>query len=375
MNTTAPGSLSVLFAVRDDLHAFAGGDTVQIDHTAAELSALGVKVTLSADSEASLAEYDLVHLWHLDHVHGTYPHFLNARRHRKPMVLSPIFWPRGRAKQPVGGARHRLEDGKNLFRLLLNARTRREKESLAKVLRIGWGRCRREILEGISAILPNSMAEANAVLAEAGRSIPHHPVPNGCDPGECRAAIARPRAPQREGVLCVGHFDPRKNQAALIRALRGSDIPVTFVGGARRLHTGYYRICQWLATSNMRFLGVADHATVLDRMRAIRVHVCPSVYETPGLVNLEAAAMGCALAIGDCPPVREYFGDRVVYFNSRNIRAIRRAVEVALAAPPPTALAEEVLTRYTWQAAALATVAAYRQVLGSTGRHTDLTRG
>jgi glycosyltransferase involved in cell wall biosynthesis len=91
--------------------------------------------------------------------------------------------------------------------------------------------------------------------------------------------------------------------------------------------------------------------------------VCPSVYETPGLVNLEAAAMGCSLAIGDCPPVHEYFGDRVVYFDSRNVRAVRRAVEAALALPPPPALAEEILTRYTWQIAARVTVAAYRQVL------------
>ncbi|MFW6162839.1 MAG: ArnT family glycosyltransferase, partial [Planctomycetota bacterium] len=117
----SPPLRRVFFAVRPDLREQSGGDTVQALSTAAALRKMGVAVTISADIDAELADFDLVHLWHLERVHETYAHFRNARRRSKPTVLSTIYWPWDskpyRPRTALLSARAWREDMKNLWRL------------------------------------------------------------------------------------------------------------------------------------------------------------------------------------------------------------------------------------------------------------------
>jgi glycosyltransferase involved in cell wall biosynthesis len=355
----------VLFAVRRDLRDRPGGDTVQIEGTAEALRKLGVEVVVSSDDRIDLAPFSCVHLWHLQRTHETYVHLVHARTHGKPAVLTPIYWPdRPSPVAPPGVSRARRwrEETKNAIRLIL-ARSSGERRAVWAALKSGWGRCRQELLELPAVILPNSRAEVELLAREAPIGTRFQVVPNAVEPALCRAALARRSRDTREGVLCVGHFDHRKNQLALIGALRDMEVQVTFVGEARRLHQRYYRRCRRLATPRMRFLGKQPHEAVLDLMGRSRVHVCPSRFETPGLVNLEAAAMGCTVVVPDCPPVREYFQDDAIYIKSDDPGSIRPAILRALAAAPSHQLAERVVTEYTWEAAARATLPAYHQAI------------
>lgn len=47
-----------------------------------------------------------------------------------------------------------------------------------------------------------------------------------------------------------------------------------------------------------------------------RLCISASHVETPGISNLEAAALGCSLLLPDIEPIREYFGDLVEYLPS-----------------------------------------------------------
>lgn len=356
------GRLRVLFAVRKDLHDFPGGDTVQVCRTADALRELGVEATISDDHRLDTSAYDCVHLWNLERAHDTYAHLLNARRAGKPIVLSPIYW----EADPATGAvsmwfRGLREDAKNLVRYS-RARGSAERQAVTAALTRRWRHCRREILGCADAVLPNSLAEADLLIRQGVPSGRCHVVVNGVDHEQCLRAVQTAPA-SRQGVLCVGHFDRRKNQLALIRALRDTDVPVTFVGGPRRLHERYYRRCLRLAGGNMRFAGSLSGEDVLTLMTQARVHACPSFLETPGLANLEAAAVGCRLAVGDCPPVREYFGEQAAYFDAGDPIAIRRAVLKQLEADAPAELSRLVLSRFTWAEAAKATLSAYRAVL------------
>jgi glycosyltransferase involved in cell wall biosynthesis len=78
---------------------------------------------------------------------------------------------------------------------------------------------------------------------------------------------------------------------------------------------------------------------------------------------LEAAASGCALVAGDCPDVREYFAELARYCDGADVRSIADAVVAAWESPPRPELAELVRSRYTWDAAARATLEAYRAAL------------
>jgi glycosyltransferase involved in cell wall biosynthesis len=265
-------------------------------------------------------------------------------------------------KRLLGDVRWSAADVKNLVRLL-GTQSAAERHAILLVLRKGWRRCREEILTRVSVILPNSRSEAEFFPAESGRPRRCRVVPNAIDPELCREVKARMGVDRRSGVLCVGHFDVRKNQMLLIRALEKTDIPVTFIGEGRFLQKPYYRWCRHMAGGNFRFLGRLPREKVLELMCAAKVHVCPSRFETPGLANLEAAAMGCNLVVPDCPPIREYFRDEVAYFLNGNAKGLKVSILKALESFPAPGLADRILEMYTWDTVAKETLAAYHDAI------------
>ena len=357
----------VLFPVRSDLQTQAGGDTVQILGSAQVLRERGVDVVICSDGSARPADFDLVHLWHLERVHETYIHCARAQAADRPVVLTPIYWPWRTGypiiREPDGRTARQpwAENGRNLLRWC-RAQNPFERKAIAAGLAKGWGRARQQLLESAMVIMPNSEAEAEQLRGETRHELTIEVVPNGVHAQQCRDVLAAAAPGERHGVLCVGSFDPRKNQLALIEALRDEDIELTFVGSPRRNHHTYYRRCRRAAGPRMIFLGERSHDEILQLMTKAAVHASPSHHETPGLANLEAAALGCSLAVGDCAPVREYFGGHSILMDSEDIDAVRAGVRAALEQPPIAALRERVLTRYTWDAAADAILSAYRRV-------------
>jgi glycosyltransferase involved in cell wall biosynthesis len=362
--------LRVLFFVRQDLFDLPGGDTIQVLNTAKGLRARGAAITISSDVDIDLTPFHCIHLWHLERVHETYRYMLRATAAGKPIALSPIYWPTdGKPRKALTRASpyaHCIrEDLKNVVRWL-HARTRMERQSAALAFTRGWIRCRREILDAADVVMPNSLAEAEIIAREAGSRKLFVVTPNVVDLVACDKQLAACGNPARAGVLCVGHFDPRKNQLLLIKSLRGSDIQVTFVGEPRRMHRAYYNQCRRADNGKHRFLGLLKYGEVLALMRQAHVHVCPSRYETPGLVNLEAAVMGCSLVVPDCPPVREYFGTGATFFRVNDAAALRDAIETAIKARPPAEMARWVRSQYGLDNLAERTLHAYQMILSPT---------
>lgn len=358
------GPLRVFFGVRSDLTRSPGGDTAQVLGTARWLRTLGVTVDIGGPEVQDLSPYDLVHLWHLERAHEAFVFLRRARAAGKPVALSTIYWSACAGGQAGAPSRLRgaTEDLKNIVRLA-SASSKAARHAVLAALGAGWRRCRRELLTGSSLLLPNSRAEADLLLAElASCGASERPairvVVNAIDESACRAALAEPAPERREGVVCVGHFDVRKNQLALIRALSGTGIGLTLVGGPRPNHEAYYRACRAAAGPGVRFAGRLSPDQTLRQMRAAVVHACPSRLETPGLVNLEAATMGCRLVLPDCPPVREYFGSLGEY-SDPSPEGLRRAVERALSGPADPSLSRLAGERYTWRIAAEQTLEGY----------------
>ena len=353
--------MNVVFLVRDLLHEWPGGDTVQIDNTASALRDQGVSVTIASSPDIDLSPFDVVHLWHLERVHESYLHFTRAKAAGKKTVLSTIYWPwNGLCRYPLeerSRFRGCKEDLKNFVRLV-KARSAGERRGLLAALGHGWLCSRQDLLEHCDLLLPNSEAEA-VVLRRENPHARCHVVPNAVSMAERPDFKSASEDVRREGIVCVGHFDPRKNQLNLVRALRDKDIPVYFIGDARQMHKRYYRQCLELAGANMHFLGRKNSDEVAQLMAQAVLHVCPSHFETPGLVNLEAGLAGCGLAIGDCPPVREYFGEHAVYFDSNDPLDIRTAVLGAMREGRRPGLVERIRTEFSWEVAAKKTLEAY----------------
>jgi glycosyltransferase involved in cell wall biosynthesis len=254
------------------------------------------------------------------------------------------------------------EELKDVLRLLL-ARSATERRAVWPTLRRGWAACRQEILDAASVLLPNSNAEAEILAQECSARKRIQVVPNAVELGRCRSMGLTGSTAERTGILCVGHFDPRKNQLWLVEALRGTGSSITFVGEGRRWHRRYARRCRRRGAGTHRFEGSVPRDGVLELMARAKAHVSPSRYETPGLVNLEAAVMGCSVVVAECPPTREYFADHAHYFLCGDRESLRRALSEALAQPPDPALKDRVTSHYTWEVAAEKTHEAYLSVL------------
>jgi glycosyltransferase involved in cell wall biosynthesis len=169
-------------------------------------------------------------------------------------------------------------------------------------------------------------------------------------------------------VLQVARIQSAKNQLGLMQALFDIPIPIVFAGQPSPYETDYVNRCYELAQKRgqVYFLGPMSSEELAGIYVLAAVHALPSWRETPGLVSLEAAAAGCRVVSTSIGSAREYFGDHAWYCDPRDPQSIRRAVLHALEAPHSESLRNLVLERYTWEAAAAATLNAYRLALGDT---------
>jgi len=368
--------MRALWLIRGNLTQHPGGDTTQILQTSAALQAFGVEVTLCADPAPKMRGYDIVHLFHLDRSWENEPHCRRLRREGRPAVLSTIYWPadqfdrQGRAGfQGVlarafgSGAYQNLRLAQ---RWLLHALSRPSASSLSAR---AWGffRAVRYVLESVAAILPNSQAEREQIVRKFGVERPAVIVPNAADNRTFRPPAAESDA-GRDGVLCVGRIEPRKNQLTLIEALRDRQMPLTLVGQPGRYSRAYYRRCLRAAGGRpIRFLPQQPPESLCRLYQQARVHACVSWYETPGLASLEAALCGCNLVVTPGGCTHEYFGDQAVYCDPVDRDSIRQAIELALKRPSPTSLQRRVAEEFTWETAAQKTLEGYRLALAGGG--------
>ena len=376
--------LRVLWLVRRNLTQYPGGDTVQVIETQRALEKLGVVVDrrpvdqIPTKDDAEL--YDLVHLFHLDRLWENLPAAKAAMKHGLPYTLSTIYWPTERfdasARIGINGRIARVF-GEHAFQSIRQAerwcvsRFKEKTPTPLDPLCLRFNSAARYLLSNASACLPNSVIEWERLQNKFGTDAPMVAVPNAvCDEFLEFEEIDSPIP--RHGVISVGRIEPRKNQLALIRAVSsefGDPIELTVVGSPGRFSSRYYQQCKDLAGPHVHFLPHQSPESLNLIYRGATVHVSPSWYDTPGLVNLEAGVLGCSLVVGSEGSAYEYFGDSVQYSDPSDPSSIRDAIERAsdphISANQSPPLKDLIRTRFTWARAAEETHKAYKQTLQS----------
>ncbi len=371
--------MRVLFQARQDIVFSRGGDAMQLRATQKHLIKRGVEVDFDASSTSDCSSYDIVHLFNMTRPYETSLHLENAKSYGKPVCLSTIYWNMDESRSEI---RATTPFGLRLVRIMrrpalwlqslfgLEAKNRyRENQIMSspKALK----QLQAKLIEGTDMLLPNSQAE----LCLLQRDFPMAQskcckVVHNCIDGEVfdRESAMRGHWGRKSGltdyIVCAGRFEPRKNQVRLLRAMVGSDIPMVLVGSVAS--RAYFAEMSRYTTPKTRLLSEVPQSELRDIYVAARVHVLPSLYETPGLASLEAGAMGCNLVMSEIGSQREYFGDRVEYCDAYSENSIRSAVERAWARPwPNSELAAFVRANYVWEIAARETHEAYEQVLST----------
>lgn len=363
--------MRVLMQSRVSLEKVPGGDTIQVHKTLEALRQLGVDAELSLELEPDLSGYDLVHLFNLARVQESYIQSMNARRQRKPVVLSPIYWNYSEfIRNGCGGWRavvgkllgtEGFERAKGVWRYLVDGE--RNPATRALVLK-GYRRLQFSTIQAAEVLLPNSHREAELIREDFG--VPTDKlktVYNGVDLSLFDVSENQNDVGERDLVTCVARIETRKDQLTLVRALKGTGLRLLLVGNPAPNHASYMAKVKAEADGNVEFAGWLDQPRLIDVYRRTRVHVLPSWFETPGLSSLEAAVCGCNLVVTDRGSTREYFGDLAYYCECGNPDSIREAVLRAWNEPANPELQRRV-REFTWQRAAESTLEVYRSVCG-----------
>ena len=134
--------------------------------------------------------------------------------------------------------------------------------------------------------------------------------------------------------LGVSFLDERKNTLKMLKGFLETtldhDKKLVLVGGMRFGSLSYAnKVRDILSRNNHRII----HIEYIDRKKNIdliksayyncHAHLLPSILETPGISNIEANAFGKPIIVGECLPVKEYFGSSALYCDPNSISSIR----------------------------------------------------
>lgn len=295
-----------------------GGGEVQLLAYRDHLPRIGVDVTLFDQWNPRFAEHDLVHFFSCVGGSVHFCHFV--RQLGKPLVITSSLWitEQTRHLYPIDEIRHQLSLAD---RVVTNSEM--ESDTLARVLELERSKFV-SVYNGVDEVF---------------RQRPD-------------AAVFR-RAFDVPGrfVLNVGNIEPRKNQLALVRAMK--DLPdhqLVLIGHVR--DSAYFEtVRQEAAPGQLRYLGPLDHHADLLRSayQACDLFCLPSTLETPGLAALEAATQGCRLVVTSEGSTQEYFGDGAHYVTHDDVSSIAAGLTHALQRPTPTAeQAQAIYDRFAW---------------------------
>jgi len=313
-----------------------GGDEIQRRYLARELAALGVEV-VHAHTGAAITRLpcvDLIHTYNL-HLPTTELAAREARHRRIPLVISPIVNPG--IHYPAWAL-----DVVRQSRLILG-NSQQTATHLQRVLG-----CPGEEIASKCVWLPVGIDHEWLQETEGSINDIATPIP----------------------IICVGRLEPRKRQLALLETIQRKDPDIlgeyglVFVGRCSPTEKK-----QYLHFPNVVLAGERSHEDVRWLLHNAWVHVLPTQYDNPGLVNLEAAVCGCEVVTTDLPDIRDYLGSYPYYVQHLEefVPKIREALEASRrrqgdTTPPP--MAKMLARRFSWENVAARLVEYYERALG-----------
>ena len=360
----------VLFQTRNNFFERKGGDTVQVLKTKELIEKKfgdQFEVIIDNNPNRDLSDIDIVHVFNLLRPQETLQYVLNAKKQNTPIALSTIYWKSEKFEKrgQIGLRKHvakvlsynTLERLRLVYRYLFD----NEKHLGTKtVIKKGFEEAQKIILENADVLLPNGKGEIDLLESVFSTVIDNYVVvPNAIEVAD----FEFDETSKREGVICVGRIEPRKNQLNLVRALKGTGIPVYLVGKVNETQTKYYKLIKKEADQNVHFIDEIDQKDLVKYYKKSKVHVLPSWYDTPGLVSLEAGYYGCNLVVGIDGTTEEYFGNYAEYVDPEDLLEIRNKVLKAYEIVNTEKLSNMIKENYIWDRTAEKTVEGYQKLL------------
>ena len=344
--------MKVLMQIRSNVFEVPGGDTIQMQKTKEALETLGCEVDLSLELRPDLSRYDLVHLFNLTRVQETFIQVKNAVAQNKPIVFSTIYWPN-------------IEFEKNAnigIRGILGKKY---------LMTHAYQKMQRYILGHTKIFLPNAQQEMKQIEKVLGFKAENESivvVPNAIDVEVAKSALRSDchNYDQYKGwLICVGRIDTRKNQLKLIESIAGSDYKLLLIGKQSPGQKNYYKKVMNAIQDNpnIQYIESVENSKLYQIYKVCKVSVLPSWFETPGLVSLEAAAMGCNIVVSNKGTTKDYFKEFAYYCDVMDSASIRKQIDKAYNVAFDPRFRDMIFNEYTWDKAGEATFDGYRMAL------------
>jgi glycosyltransferase involved in cell wall biosynthesis len=364
--------MKILFQSKTNLFKNPGGDTVQMIKTKEFLERIGVHVDISLQYEPDLSTYDIVHLFNLMDPQDLIRQMKNAKKQKKPIVLSTIYGLyTDYERNARGGLFQKLANLINPYQIeyiktLVKCVSQRKFHSgIFYLFFNGYYKTVKKIVDNTTLFLPNSTSEMHRVALEYKlKDYSYFSIPNAIDQSVFNNA-EKPKKflEYQDCILCAGRIEGRKSTLNLVKAVKGTKYKLVLVGNSSSNQKKYVAEVHEAAGDNVFFLGSIPHDDLKDLYQVAKVHVLASWMETPGLSSLEAAVMGCNIVATKKGDTYDYFEDYAFYCEPDNVESIKTAIDKAYHAPFNPQLKNKILSSYTWEKTAEETLKAYEKVL------------
>ncbi|HLO70158.1 MAG TPA: glycosyltransferase family 4 protein [Flavipsychrobacter sp.] len=358
--------MKVAFISRATLYSSPGGDTKQLEETAAGLRSMGVTVDVYLTNQPiDYTQYDLLHFFNIIRPADVIAHM---KRSGKPCLVSTIFVEYGTVKEEgrggIVGTIKKLIPESTFEYIKTVARAVKNGEKIVSKEYLLWGHTKSTMYVARHAkmLLPNSESEYRRFVAKYPVTTPYHVVPNGINTKNLENKYPE-NADYKNAIICMGRIESRKNQLNLIRALNNTQYKLYIHGKPSPNNMAYFEQCKQEAAANIHIGGHLDEEMLYTAYSNAKVHVLPSYFETTGLSSLEAAVMGCNIVVTDKGDTRDYFLNDAWYCEPDDVASIKDAIDRAFNAPYSQEFKKRILDSFTWKRAAEETYKAYANVL------------
>ncbi|MDQ6929832.1 MAG: glycosyltransferase [Candidatus Eremiobacteraeota bacterium] len=372
--------LHILFALRPSADFVSGGDVAQVRRTAQALRDRGHEVTVSTHGEPDCTGFDVVNLTNITVPSETLAQARAVRKFEGPVVFMPIFL--DHADETAWGIYTAMgcyinaHDDEQLRSLLSQLASRSISSNNVPPpparpdMVANYQSEQREILSMVDHLIVNANSEVHRLYRFLDNSVPFSLAPSATD-----ASVYHKDAAVRfigkyglkDFILTTGRIEPRKNQLALLYAMkRWPERRLVVIGQNFEFLYGLTFAMYW--GPNVIVLPHMPEEELAGAYAAARVVCQPSWDEVVSLSVLNAAACEASLVVTRNGYEHEYLGDDAEYCDPADVESIADAIDRAWISHDRRGmrraeLARKVHTEYTWSRSAELTERAYYDLL------------
>lgn len=335
--------MHIAFLARKTLFSQPGGDTVQVEQTAAALARLGHSASVVLAGQPLPKNVDILHGFNLGRPADLLPYFSKFPGKK---VLSSIYVDYSLADaqrfptlfKSLG--KHGLEYIKTVGRALNGS----DRWPGLSYLTSGQKRSAKRLLAATDVLITSSQSEAERIQADFGAIKNQRTIPLGIS----SEFLATPPDVERQGILVLGRLEWLKNQQTVIEWARKENWPMTVMGDANTNQPKYFAQCQAIAGPRTTFQPYTTGDALLHELQRHKLLLIPSHFESFSLVGWEAAAQGMQVIFNDVADMKETLAPIGTALDFSNAQTAIQTIQSALDEPLEQKKSQALLESRSW---------------------------